>query len=138
MKITREEVAMAVTLMEDDLTVRYAACAVGKPEATVHKALQRYRETHIYSQLCCLGRSSAQTVRQTDEWFEGTDDTCPRIDLHGTAQTSIFRSSTNLDRRVLSLDESRFCFRLPDGRHRVGRRWDERISAASVVQKEMF
>lgn len=184
MQIISEEVARAVSLVEDGRSVRYAARAIGKPETTVRRAVQRYRETHMYTRRRGSGRPratsarddrflmlqslrnrhqtavelahrlrtvrdravSAQTVRR--RLVEGglksrRPARVPTLTVrHRQQRLQFARFHENWDennwRRVLFSDESRFCLRSPDGRHRVWRRTGERISAATVVQQENF
>ena len=63
MQITREEVATAATLMEDERSIRYAARAIMKPETMVCRALQKFRETQTYTRRPASGRPRATWAR---------------------------------------------------------------------------
>lgn len=63
MPITPEEVAAAQALVADGRSVRYAARAIGRPETTVRRALQRYRETQRYTRRPGSGRHRSTSAR---------------------------------------------------------------------------
>lgn len=63
MQITSDEVAGVMALVADGRSVRYAARAIGKPETTVRRAVQRYRETQRYTRRPGSGRPRSTSAR---------------------------------------------------------------------------
>lgn len=60
-QITPEEVARVMALIEDGRSQRYAARSVNKPEATVRRAVERFRETGQYKRRVGSGRPKCTT-----------------------------------------------------------------------------